>query len=202
MPRSEPALVATCTPASGLHSSSRTTSSYRYFDLESALRSRTARAAELRPPRPMAELPPVSGPTKAMRTVSLARAEREKVAISAAAANLICASWAAGWARESRTHPSTCTAPVAKVYKSRIPTSEDGYEAHAPRRARDPDLASGLCRNGGPQGRHPHRRHRQGSATECPAGRRWRSHRRRRSTGQGEGAARRPGGGSQGPDDH
>src|SRR3954454_25012523 len=72
MPRSEPALVATCTPASGLHSSSSTTNSYWYFDFASALRSRTARSAELRPPRPMAELPPVSGPTKAMRTVSLA----------------------------------------------------------------------------------------------------------------------------------
>src|SRR6266850_7063816 len=92
MPRSEPALVAICTPASGLHSSSRTTSSYWYFALASALRSRTARSEELRPPRPIAELPPVSGPTKAIRTVSLAAAEKERVAISAAAARLMCTS--------------------------------------------------------------------------------------------------------------
>src|SRR5256885_1159523 len=83
MPRSDAALVATCPPASGLHSSSRTTSSYWCFDFGSALRSRTARSAELRPPRPMAELPPVSGPTKAMRTVSLAcAAVQRKIAAS------------------------------------------------------------------------------------------------------------------------
>src|SRR3954468_1326971 len=85
MPRSDPALVATCTPASGLHSSSRTTSSYWYFDFASALRSRTARSAELRPPRPMAELPPVSGPTKAMRTVSLAWAAAQTRLVASAA---------------------------------------------------------------------------------------------------------------------
>src|SRR5438270_2556463 len=89
MVRSDPALVAICTPASGLHSSSNTTSSYRYFDFPSAFRSLTARSAELRPPRPTAELPPVSGPTNAMRTVSLAPAEKKRTAISAAAANLI-----------------------------------------------------------------------------------------------------------------
>src|SRR3954467_14373790 len=72
MLRSEAALVATCTPASGLHSSSSTTSSYWYLDFASAFRSRTARSAELRPPSPMAELPPVRGPTKAILTVSLA----------------------------------------------------------------------------------------------------------------------------------
>src|SRR5256885_6615817 len=88
MPRSEPALVATCTPASGLHSSSSTTSSYWYFDLASALRSRTARSAELRPPRPMAELPPVSGPTNAMRTVSLACAAAQKRLVASAAAEI------------------------------------------------------------------------------------------------------------------
>src|SRR3954470_18128636 len=85
MPRSDAALVATCTPASGLHSSSRTTSSYWYFDFASALRSRTARSAELRPPRPMAELPPVSGPTKAMRTVSLAWAAAQTRLVASAA---------------------------------------------------------------------------------------------------------------------
>src|SRR3954463_10254306 len=97
---SEPARVAICTPASGLHSSSSTTSSYWYFALASAFRSRTARSAELRPPRPMAELPPVSGPTKARRTVSFADAESETSAISAAAANLMGASSAAVRARE------------------------------------------------------------------------------------------------------
>src|SRR5258708_15284018 len=67
------ALVATCTPASGLHSSSSTTSSNWYLLFGSALRRRTARSAELRPPSPMAELPPVSGPTKAILTTSFAR---------------------------------------------------------------------------------------------------------------------------------
>src|SRR5947209_3536626 len=86
MPRSDAALVATCTPASGLHSSSSTTSSYWYFDFASALRRRTARSAELRPPRPMAELPPVSGPTKAMRTVSLACAAAQTRLVASAAA--------------------------------------------------------------------------------------------------------------------
>src|SRR3954468_18386839 len=88
MLRSEAALVATCTPASGLHSSSSTTSSYWYFDFASALRSRTARSAELRPPRPMAELPPVSGPTKAMRTVSLACAAAQTRLVASAAAGV------------------------------------------------------------------------------------------------------------------
>src|ERR1700737_1151950 len=68
------ALVATCTPASGLHSSSSATSSNWYLLFGSALRRRTARSAELRPPSPMAELPPVSGPTNAILTVSLATA--------------------------------------------------------------------------------------------------------------------------------
>ena len=43
-------------------------------DAVSALRNRTARSAEFRPPRPMAELPPVSGPMNPILTVSLAKA--------------------------------------------------------------------------------------------------------------------------------
>src|SRR5215470_15957417 len=65
-------LVATCTATLGLHSSSSTTSSYSYFDAGSALRSRTARSAELRPPRPLTDTPPVSGPMKPTLTLSLA----------------------------------------------------------------------------------------------------------------------------------
>src|SRR5215813_3889080 len=86
MLRSEPALVATWTPASGLHSSSRTVSSYVYFALASWLRSLTARSAELRPPRPIAELPPVRGPTNAIRTVSFAPAVVEASAAAAQSA--------------------------------------------------------------------------------------------------------------------
>src|ERR1051325_6077517 len=63
------ALVAACTAMFGLHSSSRLTSSYLYFALASSLRSRTARSAELRPPMPFADTPPVSGPMKASLTV-------------------------------------------------------------------------------------------------------------------------------------
>src|SRR5438034_4086413 len=48
----------------GLHSSSSTTSSYSYFAFASALRNLTARSAELRPPSPLAETPPVNGPIK------------------------------------------------------------------------------------------------------------------------------------------
>ena len=66
------ALVATCTPTLGLHSSSSTTSSYLYFDFGSSLRNFTAKSAELRPPMPLAATPPVSGPMKAILTVSLA----------------------------------------------------------------------------------------------------------------------------------
>src|SRR5262245_50145284 len=67
-------LVATCTATFGLHSSSSTTSSYSYFAFGSALRSRTARSAELRPPRPLTETPPVSGPINPTLTLSLASA--------------------------------------------------------------------------------------------------------------------------------
>ena len=74
MPRSAPALVATCTETFGLHSSSSTVSSYSYFALGSALRSLTASSAELRPPMPLADVPPVNGPMKATLTLSLATA--------------------------------------------------------------------------------------------------------------------------------
>src|SRR5512141_471536 len=67
-------LVATCTATFGLHSSSSTTSSYSYFALASALRSFTARSAELRPPMPLTETPPVNGPMKPTFTLSLASA--------------------------------------------------------------------------------------------------------------------------------
>src|SRR5262245_55178848 len=67
-------LVATCTATFGLHSSSSTTMSYSYFDFGSALRSRTARSAELRPPSPFADVPPVSGPMKPTFTLSFASA--------------------------------------------------------------------------------------------------------------------------------
>ena len=67
-------LVATCTATFGLHSSSSTTISYSYFDFGSALRKRTARSAELRPPIPFTDTPPVSGPMKPTFTLSFASA--------------------------------------------------------------------------------------------------------------------------------
>src|SRR2546425_9689621 len=67
-------LVATCTATLDLHSSSSTTSSYSYFAFASALRSRTARSAELRPPIPLTETPPVSGPMKPTLILSFASA--------------------------------------------------------------------------------------------------------------------------------
>src|SRR5215470_1927234 len=63
-------LVATCTATFGLHSSSSATISYSYFAFASALRSLTARSVELRPPMPLAETPPVSGPIKPTFTLS------------------------------------------------------------------------------------------------------------------------------------
>src|SRR6516164_1449446 len=78
-------LVATCTATFGLHSSSSTTSSYSYFALGSALRKRTARSAELRPPRPLTETPPVSGPMKPTLTLSLASAAAVATANASAA---------------------------------------------------------------------------------------------------------------------
>src|SRR5512132_1713772 len=86
MLRSAPALVATCTAMFGLHSSSSTTSSYSYFALGSALRSLTARSAELRPPSPLAAVPPVSGPMKATLTLSLAATGNGRAASTAASA--------------------------------------------------------------------------------------------------------------------
>src|SRR5450830_1819627 len=77
-------LVATCTATFGLHSSSSTTSSYSYFAFESALRSFTARSAELRPPIPLTATPPVSGPMKPTFTLSLAFAA-PAASVSAAA---------------------------------------------------------------------------------------------------------------------
>src|ERR1700750_785615 len=65
-------LVATCTATFGLHSSSSTTSSYSYFAFASALRSLTASSAELRPPIPLTETPPVNGPMKPTLTLSFA----------------------------------------------------------------------------------------------------------------------------------
>ena len=67
-------LVACWTATLGLHSSSSTTSSYSYLALASALRRRTARSAELRPPSPLAETPPVSGPMNPTLTLSFASA--------------------------------------------------------------------------------------------------------------------------------
>src|SRR6185312_287479 len=78
------ALVATCTPTLGLHSSSSATSWNSYFDLGSALWSFTASSAELRPPMPSAETDPVNGARKAIFTTSFAKAAGA-AAISAAA---------------------------------------------------------------------------------------------------------------------
>src|SRR4029077_21286506 len=83
---SAPALVAACTAVFGLHSSSSTVSSYSYFALGSALRSLTARSAELRPPRPFAATPPVSGPMKATFTLSLGQAGPANASARSAAA--------------------------------------------------------------------------------------------------------------------
>src|ERR1051325_9712362 len=88
IPSSAPALVAACTAVFGLHSSSSTVSSYSYFALGSALRSLTARSAELRPPRPFAATPPVSGPMKATFTLSLAAAGPASESARSAAATL------------------------------------------------------------------------------------------------------------------
>jgi hypothetical protein len=76
-------LVATCTAMFGLHSSSSTTSSYSYFALGSALRNRTARSAELRPPIPLTETPPVNGPMNPTLTLSFAPADAIDAASSA-----------------------------------------------------------------------------------------------------------------------
>src|SRR5690349_17992436 len=78
-------LVATCTATFGLHSSSSTTSSYSYFAFGSAFRSLTARSAELRPPRPFTETPPVRGPMKPTFTLSFALAT-PALAVNATAA--------------------------------------------------------------------------------------------------------------------
>src|SRR5436309_77318 len=85
--RSAAARVADCTATLGLHSSSSTTSSYSYFAAASALRSRTARSAELRPPSPFAATPLVSGPMKATLTLSLAPAGKGALASTAAIAS-------------------------------------------------------------------------------------------------------------------
>src|SRR4051794_32708858 len=77
-------LVATCTATFGLHSSSSTTSSYSYFAFASALRSLTASSAELRPPMPLTETPPVNGPMKPTFTLSLALAAAVPSASTAA----------------------------------------------------------------------------------------------------------------------
>ena len=87
MERSAPTLVATCTATFGLHSSSSTTSSYSYFAFGSALRSLTARSAELRPPRPLAAVPPVSGPMKPTLTLSFAAAGEANNTAASAPAN-------------------------------------------------------------------------------------------------------------------
>src|SRR5260221_6383608 len=65
-------LVATCTATFGVHASSSTTSSYSYFAFASAFRSLTARSAELRPPSPLTETPPVNGPMKPTLILSFA----------------------------------------------------------------------------------------------------------------------------------
>src|ERR671931_618097 len=85
MLRSVPNLVATCTATLGLHSSSSTASSYSYFAFGSALRSLTARSAELRPPMPLAAVPPVNGPMNPTLTLSLAAAVAADAASTAAA---------------------------------------------------------------------------------------------------------------------
>jgi hypothetical protein len=53
--------------------------------LESALRNLTARSAELRPPIPIAEFPPVSGPMNAILTVSFANTGATKAPTARAA---------------------------------------------------------------------------------------------------------------------
>src|ERR1043166_2037232 len=82
-------LVATCTATFGLHSSSSTTISYSYFDFGSALRSLTARSAELRPPIPLTDTPPVSGPMKPTLTLSLALASMTPASSTAVKTNRI-----------------------------------------------------------------------------------------------------------------
>src|SRR5260370_41204686 len=59
----------------------------------------------------MAELPPVSGPTNAMRTVSLAVAARENVTLSAAAASLMAPPRKWGARRCPEQHMSCCVLP-------------------------------------------------------------------------------------------
>src|SRR5215831_16458527 len=88
---SAPALVAACTAVFGLHSSSSTVSSYSYLAFGSALRSLTARSAELRPPSPLAATPPVSGPMKATLTLSLAAAGLASESARSAAARPLAA---------------------------------------------------------------------------------------------------------------
>src|SRR5215510_14147572 len=78
-------LVATCTATFGLHSSSSATISYSYFAFASELRSLTARSAELRPPMPLAETPPVSGPIKPTLTLSFASTSAAAIVTHSAA---------------------------------------------------------------------------------------------------------------------
>src|SRR5947207_8251679 len=82
-------LVATCTATFGLHSSSSTTSSYSYFAFAWALRNLTARSAELRPPSPLAETPPVNGPMKPTLTLSFACAVATGAPTKSALAKII-----------------------------------------------------------------------------------------------------------------
>src|ERR1700752_4775712 len=87
--RSAAILVAPCTALLGLHSSSSTTSSYSYLAFASALRSLTASSAELRPPMPLTDTPPVKGPMKPTLTLSLAAAVVNDAASSNAAADSV-----------------------------------------------------------------------------------------------------------------
>src|SRR3954451_23996824 len=77
-------LVAPWTATFGVQASSSTTSSYSYFALASALRNFTARSAELRPPSPLTETPPVRGPMNPTLTLSFASTG---AAVSHSAAN-------------------------------------------------------------------------------------------------------------------
>src|SRR6476469_1569125 len=146
-------LVATCTATFGLHSSSSTTSSYSYLAFASALRSRTARSAELRPPMPLTETPPVSGPMKPTFTLSLAVATPAVTASAAAAtsAMMLCFRWmrtrplifGCGNLRRGSSANETASVGHAEVRRERTGEVKQRFVAAEPPHERQPDRAAG-----------------------------------------------------------
>src|SRR4029078_8929674 len=135
-------LVATCTATFGLHSSSSTTSSYSYFAFGSALRRRTARSAELGPPSPLTETPPVSGPMKPTLTLSLASAAT--VAAANASAAMVIRRKALLMHSPSSTRCADSCA-MERLRQARIYVATDGAMSLAPDGCERPQNKKGGC---------------------------------------------------------